>query len=162
MSESVFPLFLGTKSLHHRPRLRKSCVGWNQLLNESAFIHPSLVQSQTSDQCIKTVQCPKHFLGGGGVTKSSHHRSRLRLSARWHWSLKGPALSLPSLVQSQTLNQHIKTVQSPKQFFPPFLGTKSLHHRSRLWKSCAGWNSSLVGQLLVTYLLCKVKHLISA
>ena len=59
VSERFYTLFLGTKSLHHRSRLRKSCVGWNQLLCRSALSHPSLVQSQTPDQRIKTVQFPK-------------------------------------------------------------------------------------------------------
>ena len=57
------------------------------------------------------------------------------------------AISHPSLVQSQTPDQRIKTVQCPKQFFPLFLGTKSLHHRSRLRKSCEGWNQLFAGQL---------------
>ena len=62
VSERFYTLFLGTKSLHHRSRLRKSCVGWNQLLCRSALSHPSLVQSQTPDQRIKTVQFPKCFI----------------------------------------------------------------------------------------------------
>ena len=52
--------------------------------------------------------------------------------------VSGSVLSHPSLVQSQTPDQRLKTVQCPKQFFPLFLGTKSLHHRSRLRKSCIG------------------------
>ena len=81
-----FPLFCGTKSLHHRLRLRKSFVGWNWLLYGSALKSPiTLVQSPLSVQHIKTVQWPKHsthslhlifplFCG----TKSLHHRLTLR------------------------------------------------------------------------------------
>ena len=54
-----FPPFCGTKSLHHRLRLRKRFVGWNWLLCESVLIHPSLVQSPLSVQRIKTVLWPK-------------------------------------------------------------------------------------------------------
>ena len=36
--------------------------------------------------------------------------------------VSGSVLSLPSLVQSQTPDQRIKTVQYPKQFFPFFWG----------------------------------------
>ena len=61
--------------------------------------------------------------------------------------VSGSVLSHPSLVQSQTPDQRLKTVQCPKQFFPLFLGTKSLHHRSRLRKSCIGQHwPLLVGQ----------------
>ena len=56
----TFPLCCGTKSLHHRLRLRKRFVGWNWLLCGPAFSHPSLVQSPPSVQHIKTVQWPKH------------------------------------------------------------------------------------------------------
>ena len=57
-----FPLFCGTKSLHHRLRLRKRFVEWLWvwLLSASALNHPSLVQSPLSVQSIKTVQWPKH------------------------------------------------------------------------------------------------------
>ena len=61
VSEMVLPSFLGTKSLHHRSRLRKRLFGWQQPLKGQASSLPSLVQSQTPDQCIKTVQFPKQF-----------------------------------------------------------------------------------------------------
>ena len=64
-------------------------------------------------------------------TKEEFYRVTLTLVSR-------SVLSHPSLVQSQTPDQRLKTVQCPKQFFPLFLGTKSLHHRSRLRKSCIG------------------------
>ena len=52
-----FPLSCGTKSLHHRLRLRKSFVGWNWLLYGSALKSPiTLVQSLLSVLQIKTVQ----------------------------------------------------------------------------------------------------------
>ena len=39
----TFPLFCGTKSLHHRLRLRKRFVGWNWLLCGSALKSPILL-----------------------------------------------------------------------------------------------------------------------
>ena len=57
----TFPPFCGTKSYHHRLRLRKRFVGWNWLLCGSALQSPiTLVQSPLSVQHIKTVQWPKH------------------------------------------------------------------------------------------------------
>ena len=61
VSETVLPSFLGTKSLHHRSRLRKRLFGWHQPLKGPALSLPSLVQSQTPDQHKKTVQFPKPF-----------------------------------------------------------------------------------------------------
>ena len=56
-----FPLFCGTKSLHHRLRLRKRFVGWKwPLWGWSALNPPSLVQSPLSLQSIKTVHWLKH------------------------------------------------------------------------------------------------------
>ena len=126
-----FPLFCGTKSLHHRLRLRKRFVKWNWLLCGSALKSPiTLVQSPLSVQHIKTVQWPKHsthslhlifslFCG----TKSLHHRLRLRKSfVGWNWLLYGSALKSPiTLVQSPLSVQRIKTVQWPKH------STHSLH-----------------------------------
>ena len=118
MSETVLYSFLGTKSLHHRSRIRKTFSGWHQPLKGPALSLPSLVQSPTPDQRIKTVQCPKQFYFLFLGTRSLHHRSGLRKRLfGWHQPLKGPALSLPSLVQSQTPDQHIKTVQCPKQLY---------------------------------------------
>ena len=120
----TFPLFCGTKSLHHRLRLRKSFIGWNWLLYGSAPKSPiTLLQSPFTVQCIKTVQWPKHstltafpfprFFG----TKSLHLRRRLRkrfVGLQWVWLLSASALNPPSLIQSPLSVQHIKTVQWPK------------------------------------------------
>ena len=40
-----FPSFFGTKSLHHRLKLRKRFVGWNWPCWGAVLSHPSLVQS---------------------------------------------------------------------------------------------------------------------
>ena len=117
----TFPLFCGTKSLHHRLRLRKSFIGWNWLLYGSAPKSPiTLLQSPFTVQRIKTVQWPKHstltafpfprFFG----TKSLHLRRRLRkrfVGWQWVWLLSASALNPPSLIQSLLSVQHIKTVQ---------------------------------------------------
>ena len=121
VSETFLFSFLGTRSLHHRSRLRKRFFGWHRPLKGPALSPPSLVQSPTPDQRIKTVQFPKQFYSFLGGTRSLHHRSRLRKRLfGWHQPRKGPALSLPSLVQSLTPDQRIKTVQCPKQFYSLF------------------------------------------
>lgn len=56
-----FSFFCGTRSLHHRLRLRKRFVKWHWLLSGSTLSHLSLVQSPLSIQRIKTAQWPKHF-----------------------------------------------------------------------------------------------------
>ena len=51
--------------------------------------------------------------------------SQIKTKEEIFWAkspLKGPALSLPSLIQSQTPDQCIKTVQCPKQFYLLFWG----------------------------------------
>ena len=52
--------FFGTKSLHHRLRLRMRCVEWNWHLCGSTLSQSSLVQIPLSIQHIKTVQWPKY------------------------------------------------------------------------------------------------------
>ena len=80
------------------------------------------MQSQTSDQHVKTVQNPKQFyplFWGPSLCIIDQDQERDFLGDT---NSKGPALSLPSLVQSQTSDQHVKTVQCPKQFYPFFWG----------------------------------------
>ena len=104
-----------------------------------AFSHPPLVQSQTPDQRIKTVQCPKQFiLFFGDQVFASQIKTKEELYKATLTFVSGSVLSHPSLVQSQIPDQRIKIVQYPKQFFLFFGGSKSLHHRSRLRKSCIG------------------------
>ena len=69
-----------------------------------------------------TVQSPKQFhsfLGGPGLCITDQDLGRDCLGDT-NQPLKGPALSLLSLVQSSTPCQHIKIVQCPKQFYSPF------------------------------------------
>ena len=100
--------------------------GKNQLLGRPAFSHPPLVQSQTPDQHIKTVQCPKQFiLFFGDPVFKSQIKTKEELYRAILTLVSGSVLSHPSLVQSQTPDQRIKTVQYPKQFFP-FFGGPSL------------------------------------
>ena len=120
-----FPPFCGTKSLHHRLRLRKRFVEWLWvwLLSASALNHPSLVQSPLSVQSIKTVQWPKHsthslhflflfFVGPSLCITDLRLRKRF---VGWIWLLcRGSSSSHPSLVQSPLSVQRIKTVQWPK------------------------------------------------
>lgn len=55
--------FCGTRSLHHRLRLRKRFIEWNWFLCGSALVnHPSPVQSPFSIQRFKTVQFLKQLL----------------------------------------------------------------------------------------------------
>ena len=61
LSETVLLSLLVTKSLHQRSRLRKRYFGWHQPPERPALCLPSLVQSQTPDQHLKTVQYPKQF-----------------------------------------------------------------------------------------------------
>lgn len=60
----LFPIlfFCGTRSLHHRFRLRKRFIEWNWFLCGSALVnHPSPVQSPFSIQRFKTVQFLKQL-----------------------------------------------------------------------------------------------------
>ena len=94
--------FFGTKSLHHRLRLRMRCVEWNWHLCGSTLSQSSLVQSPLSVQHIKTVQWPKYsthslhflFLFFFFRTKSLLHRLRLN-----NWSVGWSAPCHPSFVQ---------------------------------------------------------------
>ena len=61
LSKTVLSSFLRTKSLHQRSRLRKRYFGWHQPPERPPLCLPSLVQSQTPDQHLKTVQYPKQF-----------------------------------------------------------------------------------------------------
>ena len=79
-------------------------------LSLDSFNHPSPVQSQTSDQHVKTVQNLKQFyplFWGPSLCIIDQDQERDFLGDT---NSKGPALSLPSLVQSQTSDQHVKTV----------------------------------------------------
>ena len=89
-------LFWGTKSLHHRSRLRKRFFGGDT--NPFKGQLKSLGQGQTPNQHMKTAQCPKQF---------------------FFPSLFGNQVFL-SLVQSQAPDQCIKTVQCLKQFISVF------------------------------------------
>ena len=95
---SYILFLLGTKSLHHRSRLRKRLFGWHQPLKGPALSLPSLVQSKTPDQHIKTVQCPKQlysFSFGDQVFASQiQTKEEVVLVTMPH---SGSALSLPSL-----------------------------------------------------------------
>ena len=94
------------------------------LVSGSVLSHPSLVQSQIPDQRIKIVQYPKQFflfLGGDQVF-ASQIKTKEELYRVTPTLVSESVLSLPSLVQSQTPDQRIKTVQYPKQFFPLFWG----------------------------------------
>ena len=94
--------FFGTKSLHHRLRLRMRCVEWNWHLCGSTLSQSSLVQIPLSIQHIKTVQWPKYsthslhflFLFFFFRTKSLLHRLRLN-----NWSVGWSAPCHPSFVQ---------------------------------------------------------------
>ena len=87
------------------------------LVSGSVLSLPSLVQSQTPDQRIKTVQYPKQFFPFfGDQVFASQIKTKEELYRVTPTLVSGSVLSLPSLVQSQTPDQHIETVQCPKQF----------------------------------------------
>ena len=124
VAEAVYPLFWGPSLyITDRDRLRKR-LGGHQPVKGWAFSLPSLVQSQTSAQRIKTVQCPKQFLLFFGEQVIATQIKTKEETFWWHRALKASALRLPSLVQSLPSDQCINTVQCPKQFFL-FWGTQS-------------------------------------
>ena len=119
-------LFFGTKSLHHRLRLRKRFVGWSWLTLSQLFKAPISCTKSTlylvhkNSPVAKTIKHSLLFLfffSFSCRTKSLQHRLRLRKRfVGWNWLLCGwSALSHPSLVQSPLSVQCIKTVQWPKQ-----------------------------------------------
>ena len=60
------------------------------------------------------------FMGGGDQVFASQIKTKEEIFLGDTNPLKGQLICLPSLVQSQTPDQHIKTVHCPKQFYPLF------------------------------------------
>ena len=99
------------------------------LVSGSVLSLPSLVQSQTPDQRIKTVQYPKQFSPFfGDQVFASQIKTKEELYRVTPTLVSGSVLSL----QSQTPDQHIETVQCQKQFIL-FFGDQG--GNQLLWKS---------------------------
>ena len=127
--QNSFILFLGTKSLHHRPRLRKRLFWVTPTPWRVSFMPPISCTKSNTWSAHKDSPLSKTVLSSFLRTKSLHQRSRLRKRYfGWHQPPERPALCLPSLVQSQTPDQRLKTVQYPKQF-----GYSCIFFRSFSW-----------------------------
>ena len=143
LSKTVLSSFLRTKSLHHRSRLRKRYFGWHQPPERPALCLPSIVQSQTPDQCIKTVHYPKQFYPfWGGQVFASQFKTKKEMfwvtPIPWRISFMFPISCTKSNTSSALRGSPLsKTVLSS------FLRSKSLHHRSRLRKRFFGWHQPL-------------------
>ena len=122
MSKTVFSSFLGDQVFASQIKTKEELCRVKPTLCRSALSHPSLVQSQTPDQRIKTVQFPKCFiLFFRDQVFASQIKTKEEL-CRVKPTLCRSALSHPSLVQSQTPDQRIKTAQFPKCFILSFWG----------------------------------------
>ena len=123
--EIVLPSFWGAKSLNHKSRLRKRFFlsDTNTLKGQLYLSHHLHKVKHKGSPLSETV------LLSLLVTKSLHQRSRLRKRYfGWHQPPERPALCLPSLVQSHTPDQRLKTVQYSKQF-----GYSCIFFRSFSW-----------------------------
>ena len=131
VSETVFPLFWGDQVFASQIKTKEELYRVTPtLVSGSVLSLPSLVQSQTPDQCIKTVQYPKQFfpLFLGDQVFASQIKTKEELYRVTPTLVSGSVLSL----QSQTPDQHIETVQCPKQFIL-FFGDQEWNQL--LWKS---------------------------
>ena len=109
------------------------------LVSGSVLSLPSLVQSQTPDQRIRTVQYPKQFfpLFLGDQVFASQIKTKEELYRVTPTLVSGSVLSL----QSQTPDQHIETVQCQKQFIL-FFGDQG--GNQLLWKSLSDTHAPFV------------------
>ena len=151
----TFPLFCGTKSLHHRLRLRKRFVGWNWLLCGSALKSPILLYKvhslfsalrQSSGQNIQHTHCIyfSSFLWDqvfASQIKTKEEICWVKLTPLWISS----TVTHNSCTKSTLCSAHkdspvAETFNTLTAFtFPLFCGTKPLHNRLRLRKRFVGW-----------------------
>ena len=112
-------LFWGTKSLHHRSRLRKRFLGVTPTPLRVSFKSPISCTKSSTRSVHKDSPVSEKVL-------FLFSRDQVCITDQdWGGDLLGdtnPFMGqLKSLGQSQTPNQHMKTAQCPKQFFFPSL-----------------------------------------